>query len=173
MKEIITERLHLRYVTADDTQRIFDCWASDPEVAEFVTWNAHKSIEDTKAFMDYILKEYQKPDCYRWGIELADTGELIGMIDVVGYHNGSPVIGYSSGKAYWGNGYMTEALRAVVSQLLDDGYETLVIEAVDKNIGSNRVIQKAGFKLIGTREDRLSAAKQNRLVRINSYRLYK
>ncbi|MBR6046330.1 MAG: GNAT family N-acetyltransferase [Ruminococcus sp.] len=173
MKELRTERLYLRYITEADTQRIFDCWASDPEVARYVTWIEHKNVDTTKAYVGYILEEYKKPDCYRWGIELSETGELIGIIDVVGYHEGAPVIGYCSGKAYWNHGYMTEALKAVCAQLLDDGYDTLLIQAADPNFASNRVIQKAGFELASSRVAPMSELKPDMLVKINSYLLKK
>lgn len=113
MKELETERLLLRHIRRDDAQRIFDCWASDPEVTRYLTWQPHASVAVTEAIVARWLADYDKPDTYRYGIELRETGELIGMIDVVGYHHGNPVIGYCSGRAYWGNGYMTEALKAL------------------------------------------------------------
>lgn len=172
MKELQTERLKLRYITRDDVPLIFEGWANDPEVARYVTWNAHESISVTEQIMDFWLEEYNKPDCYRYGIERLSDGALMGMIDVVGYHHGNPVIGYCSGRKYWGNGYMTEALNAVVKELFSEGFEDIRIEAVRENIGSNRVIQKAGFEFIGSREDLLSDIKPEP-VTINSYRLKK
>ncbi|MBR5087878.1 MAG: GNAT family N-acetyltransferase, partial [Ruminiclostridium sp.] len=83
MKTLETERLKLRAVTENDIQAIFENWASDPEVTKFMTWNPHKSTEDTRMIMDYWLSEYAKPDCYRYGMELKSDGTLIGMIDVV------------------------------------------------------------------------------------------
>ena len=136
MKELETERLLLRKVRREDAQRIFDCWASDPEVTRYLTWQPHASVAMTKAVMDRWLADYDKPDTYRYGIELRETGELIGMIDVVGYHHGNPVIGYCSGRAYWGNGYMTEALKALCAALFEAGYSMIRIEAVRENIGS-------------------------------------
>ena len=173
MKELETSRLILRHITKEDTQRIYECWASDEDVARFLTWYAHESVDQTKEYVSFILKEYNRHDCYRWGIALKSSGELIGMIDVVGYHNGAPVVGYCSGKAYWGNGYMTEALSAVVKELFANGFDTIVIEAVDENIASNKVILKNGFKLVATRIEALSPNKADRIVTINSYRLYK
>ena len=73
MRELETSRLDLRYIRESDTQRIYECWASDKDVAKFLTWNAHESIEQTKEYMSYILKEYNKQDCYRWGIALKST----------------------------------------------------------------------------------------------------
>ena len=66
---------------------------------------------------------------------------------------------------------MTEALGAVMKELADDGYRAFVIEAVEENVASNKVILKNGFQLVGKREDRLSEMKPQ-VVTINSYRYY-
>ena len=67
---------------------------------------------------------------------------------------------------------MTEALKAVVAELFADGYKELYIQAVRENIGSNRVIQKAGFEFIGTFYGPHSSAKPEP-VTLNRYRLLK
>ena len=170
MKELETERLLLRRIRREDAQRIYDCWASDPEVTRYLTWQPHASVAVTEAIVARWLADYDKPDTYRYGIELRETGELIGMIDVVGYHHGNPVIGYCSGRAYWGNGYMTEALKDLCAALFEAGYSMIRIEAVRENIGSNRVIQKAGFRFANSREQPMSESKPE-IVTINSYYL--
>ena len=170
MKELETERLLPRRIRREDAQRIYDCWASDPEVTRYLTWQPHASVAVTEAIVARWLADYDKPDTYRYGIELRETGELIGMIDVVGYHHGNPVIGYCSGRAYWGNGYMTEALKALCAALFEAGYSMIRIEAVRENIGSNRVIQKAGFRFANSREQPMSESKPE-IVTINSYYL--
>ena len=169
MRELETERLRLRYLTPDDTQKIYDNWATDPEVTKYMMWLPHESIEETKRVMGNWLEAYGKEDTYRYGIELKESGELIGMIDVVRYENGIPVIGYCSGRRWWGNGYMTEALKAVTAELLENGYSNMKIEAVRENIGSNRVIQKAGYEFTGSRETPLSQVKPE-IVTISTYR---
>ncbi|MBQ8612645.1 MAG: GNAT family N-acetyltransferase [Ruminiclostridium sp.] len=172
MRELETERLKLRYITAGDTEAIFNNWASDPEVARYVTWYAHESIAVTEHIMKFWLSEYEEDNCYRYGIERKSDGELMGMIDVVGYHHGNPVIGYCSGRKYWNNGYMTEALKAVIAELFSDGYETIVIEAMKDNIASNRVIEKSGFEFVNCYKDMISEMKREEVV-FNSYRLRK
>ena len=169
MRELETERLRLRRLTAEDAQTIFDGWASDPEVPKYMTWNAHKDVSETKRILDGWLRHYDEPDCFRYGMELKCTGELIGMIDVVGYREGCPVIGYCSGKRFWGNGYMTEALNAVSDELFSAGYDTLIVEAVKENIGSNRVIRKCGYELVSAEKKQLSDIKPEP-VTVNSYR---
>lgn len=170
MREIETERLFLRRLREDDARRMFECWTSDPEVPKYMTWKAHESIDATKQILDSWLKAYNEPDCFRWGIELKSEKQLIGMIDVVEYVEGEPVVGYCSGRAYWGNGYMTEAFKAVIREIFDSGYDSIFIEAVDNNIGSNHVILKSGFTLIGSEVRKLSDANPI-VVRINAYRL--
>ncbi len=171
MRELETKRLLLRRLRADDAESIFNNWASDSEVTKYVTWDVHKGISETKAILDMWLAEYSNDNCYRYGIENKADGELIGIIDVVGYHHGNPVIGYCSCRRYWGNGFMTEALGAIMKELENDGFTELVIEAAAENIASNRVIEKNGFKLVDKREDRISEIKPQ-VVTINSYRYY-
>ena len=66
---------------------------------------------------------------------------------------------------------MTEALGAFIKELAENGYRTFVIESVEENVASNKVILKNGFQLVGKREDRLSEMKPQ-VVTINSYRYY-
>ncbi|MBQ1388178.1 MAG: GNAT family N-acetyltransferase [Clostridia bacterium] len=170
MRELETERLRLRYINEDDAEAIFYGWASDPEVSKYVTWNAHTNINETKYVLDIWIKEYDDPGTYRWGIERKEDKALMGMIDVVEQDNGAPVIGYCSAKKYWGNGYMTEALKAVMEELFSDGINTIKISAVDENIGSNRVIQKCGFCFVDKEKRPLSEMKPDTIVTINNYR---
>lgn len=171
MKELTTRRLLLRAVTREDTQAVFDNWASDDEVSKYLTWPTHQTLADTESIMDRWLAEYEKPDCRRYGIQRREDGVLMGMIDVVGYHDGVPVIGYCSGRAFWGKGYMTEALEAVCEELFSAGYGKIVLEAMVENIGSNRVAEKAGFVCVGSRETILSRFFKPYTVTLNTYEL--
>lgn len=173
MRELETERLLLRYLRKDDDEAIFYGWSSDPEVTKYLTWAPHTDIEETRYVIDVWLGEYDKPDTYRYVIERKSDGAAMGMIDVVGYDNGAPVLGYCSGREYWGNGYMTEACRAVMDELFEAGFKTILIEAVDENIGSNRVIEKCGFRFVKSERKPVSSMKPNEIVTINSYRIDK
>lgn len=147
MDELHTGRLYLRSLRETDAFRIFSCWAGDPEVTRYLTWNPHSSPDVTKDIVAHWIKEYDKEDTFRWGIERTDTGELIGMIDVVGFAGGDPVIGYVLGKDYWNCGYMSEALKAASAYLFSRGYRRILIEADENNAASNKVIAKNGFVL--------------------------
>ena len=169
MRELETNRLILRKLNENDAESVYNNWANDPEVTKWLTWEAHNSVEVTKEILSIWLNDYDNDSTYRWGIELKKTHELIGMIDVCRYmDDGNPEIGYVSGRKFWGNGYMTEAFKAVIEELLSHGFKNIYIRAVDNNIGSNRVIEKCGFQYLETHQEE----QKNRLFNVNSYKLF-
>ena len=139
-----SERLILRPWEISDAHDMFYLWASDPEVTKYLTWDTHRDINDTKAILNLWIKEYEKPERINFAIVLKETGELIGGIDVVGYMEGVPIIGYNLAKKYWNHGYMTEACKRLINYLFSIGHKEIRIDAAEENIGSNRVIIKCG-----------------------------
>lgn len=171
MRELETERLKLRHLVKEDAQSIYKGWASDPEVTRYLTWNPHESVNVTGKILAGWLKEYENPDCYRYGIVLKTSNNLIGMIDVVRWDHGNPVIGYVLSRKYWRSGYMTECLRVVDQELFRCGYQEIMIDAMADNIASNKVIQKNGFQFVESKQQYIPAKQQN--VLINYYVLKK
>lgn len=143
---IETDRLLLRKFNVNDAKSMYENWTSDEEVTKYLTWNAHTSVEQTKHILNIWIKEYEKPNTYRYAIVLKETNELIGSIDVVGYVDGCPEIGYCLSRKHWNNGYMSEAIKAFINFLFDKNFNKIVIEANVNNIASNKVITKCGFK---------------------------
>ena len=172
MKELETERLILRCFRMEDADAVFAGWASDPRVTQYLTWKAHTDPDQTRRMLFRWIAFYRFPDFWRWAIERREDHALIGTVGVTNLRQGNPVISYVLGEAYWGCGYMTEVLKAVADLLFAHGYHMLIAEAIDGNIASNRVLQKCGFRLVGSRKDLLSVEKPE-AVTINSYRLKK
>ena len=148
MREIETQRLYLRKLTREDTQAMFDNWASDPEVTRYLFWNAHEDISMTRYVLSRWEEEEKDPSCIRFGIEVKEDHQLIGSIDVVRYVDGVPEVGYCMSRRYWGKGIMTEACKAFLEHLKNRGFHKVIICAYVDNIGSNRVIQKCGLSLV-------------------------
>ena len=170
MKELETERLILRYLREDDLTSLYDAW-SDDEVTKYVSFDTYTSIEAAKERVGIWLERYKNEKCYRWIIERKEDGELFGIIDVVGYaDDGAPEIGYLSRRRFWGNGYMTEALGAVTEYLFSEGFSSIVVEAFVPNVGSNRVIQKNGYTLVGGRDMEFTKNGKSVSFRVNTYR---
>ena len=168
MKKILeTERLILRPFRESDAHDMFYGWTNDPEVTKYLTWNTHQTIEETQYVLDMWVKEYEDPKRINFAIELKDGNRLIGGTDVVGYEEGSPVIGYNLSRRYWNKGYMTEACKCVLEYLFSIGYSRVIIEADVDNTGSNKVIQKCGGVLYDTCEKYVPM--KDKTVLVNKY----
>lgn len=150
---IKTEHLLLRPFRSEDCRYMYKNWASDPEVAKFLTWQAHRSIADTENIVNLWVSEYNSMDSYNWVIVNRLTNEPIGSIGVVRINASSEYaeIGYCLGQKWWGRGFMTEALAAVTDYLLNTvGFHSLRACHAVKNPASGRVMEKCGYKFEGT-----------------------
>ena len=118
-KRLETRRLILRQMKVSDAEGMFNNWASDPEVTKFLTWPPHASLEVTKKTVESWVNRYSDPAFYNWAIELKDEGVVVGNISTVRMNESveSADIGYCMGKAWWGQGIMAEALKAVIDYL--------------------------------------------------------
>lgn len=152
-KIIETERLMLRPYRSTDAELMFKNWASDREVAKFLTWNAHRSISDTEAIINLWLSEYNELSRYNWIIMLKEIGEPIGSIDVVHVYDNidAAEIGYCIGREWWGQGIVTEAFTEVIKYLFGEiGFNQIRAAHAVKNPASGRVMEKCGLKYEGT-----------------------
>ena len=153
-KVLETRRLILRPFTMADAEPMFRNWANDPEVTKYLTWPCH----GTQAVTERVLKDwvagYERLDQYKWAIvPKAGNGEPVGSIDAVRVDDNveGAEIGYCMGKAWWGAGLMTEALRAVTAYLIGAvGMNRVSARHDPRNPGSGRVMQKAGMTYEGT-----------------------
>jgi RimJ/RimL family protein N-acetyltransferase len=82
----------------------------------------------------------------------------------------TPEVGYWLGAAYWGQGYGTEALRALIDYAFDDcEHEALNGGARVTNPASRRVLEKCGFQWTGVGLCRIRAL--NSSAPIDRFRL--
>lgn len=170
---LVTDKCILRKVKKEDAEPMFRNWASDPEVTKFLTWPSHENIEVTKRVVDNWLKEEKDPKTIRFIITLKDSDEPIGSIDVVRYIDDSPEIGYCLSRKYWNKGLMTEACKAFSKYLFDIGFKKVLIKAMVENIGSNRVIEKCGFKFTHQEHLEYQSSFKPNPVTLNCYELIK
>lgn len=157
MKGIRTERLYIRRLTMRDAADMYE-YSRDPQVARYVLWDAHRSINESRAYIRYMLRKYRLGEPVSWGIEHLETGRMIGTIGFMWYQreNNSAEIGYSLSRAYWNQGLMTEALNAV----LDFSFREMRLHRVEAqheldNPASGQVMRKAGMRYEGTLRGRL------------------
>ena len=110
-----TKRLIIRTLTNKDAYDIFKNIYHDEKVQETFLANY---VESFDAFnFDRIIDYFEKNRSFYYGIELKDTHECIGMIFENEKINEDIEIGYAIGFEHWNNGYVSEALEAVIDEL--------------------------------------------------------
>lgn len=169
LPQLETSRLLLRRMRLDDAEDLF-AYASDPAVTRTMTWDTHLSIDDSRAFLAGVVEGYERGDHAGWGIEHRDSGKFIGTIGFIEIRQGGYVgeVGYVLNRHYWGQGLMTEALKAVI----DFGFRHMELRRIEAaarvtNVGSYRVMEKAGMQFEGIMRD----ARYNK-GRMETVRLY-
>ncbi len=157
MKIIETQRLLLRPWREEDAEDMYE-YAKDPRVGPNAGWTPHKSLADTRIVIHGFMHDTQ---CDTRAVILKSEGRAIGSI---GLHNRCPrkvrrnqderEIGYVLNPAYWGHGYIPEAVNAVLYHaLFEMGVNTVWCGHYDFNRNSRRVIEKCGFEYVFKREE--------------------
>ena len=149
-KRLETDRLILRPPVLADAESIFKTYAQDPEVTRYLTWQPHTSIVKTLEFLSGCVDAWQGDYRFPYVITLKGADLAIGMIEIR-LDGFKADVGYGIGRMYWGRGYMTEALRAILAWALAQRAIYRAWAVCDaENIASARVLEKAGMQREGT-----------------------
>lgn len=145
-----TERLILREVQKEDINDIFNCWMQDEEVSRYMWWKASDDIAEAQGFVDFELQQIENEKWKRWIILLKETKEIIGTC-LVFYNDDDNEnhwdISYNLGKKYWGKGYTTEAMKAVMKFAETElGMKECITTYAKVNSSSANVLHKLGFQ---------------------------
>jgi len=149
-----TARLILRELTPADAEGMFEM-DSDAEVHLFLGNKPVQSIEQSKADIEFIRKQYTENGIGRWAVIEKATGNFIGwaglklMTETHNNHSNYYDLGYRFSKQYWGKGYATESAIAA----RDYGFKVLKLDEIIGiadigNLASIHVLEKAGLKRI-------------------------
>ena len=143
---IETERLHLRRPVGSDAGVIFSSYAQDPEVTRYLVWRPHSQVETTKAFVAECELRWTDGSGYPYAIALKNSAEhLIGMIDLRPKTH-RVEFGFVLARAYWGKGFMPEAISAVAAACLNMPTIYRFEATCDvENRRSARAMEKAGL----------------------------
>lgn len=150
-KTFETDRLILRKGTLEDAFDIYNSYASREKVTEFLSWQAHKSINETIEYLTNIVLPNYGTEFYSWYIELKETNKVIGNISVVRIDKDkkSAELGWVLSDDYWGQGIMPEAGKIVLDYLKTCGFVRIHARHNVANAKSGRVMQKIGMKFEG------------------------
>lgn len=155
---ILADRLRLREFEPADWHAVY-CWCADPDVMRFMLAGGTWTEEQSRAYVQQamVCAQEQPRMTYAFAIALRTDGHVIGgcQLRVVSSQSREAVIGFGLARPYWGQGYATEAARA----LLSFGFGRLklhriVAEVVNANRASVRVLEKVGMRQEGCFRER-------------------
>jgi RimJ/RimL family protein N-acetyltransferase len=151
-----TERLCLRAPRFEDAKPIASL-INDRRIAENTARIPHPyTLADATEWIG-IANTVEGAECF----VITRAGEVIGGcgLDI---RNGVPELGYWLGVPFWGNGYATEAARALIDHAFGTrGHEAITAGARISNPASRRVLEKCGFQWTGVGLFRIRAIKSS------------
>jgi [ribosomal protein S5]-alanine N-acetyltransferase len=144
-RHIETERLVLSAPAVDDATEIFGRYASDPEVTRYLGWPTHRTVEDTAGFLAFAAAQWAESGVGPYLIRLKEDVSLIGSTGLQLEADHQAMTGYVLARDAWGQGYATEALRAMVGVASAIGVERLYALCHPDHRASWHVLEKCGF----------------------------
>lgn len=151
MRIPVTRDISLTRLLPNDQQAVLNHLA-DPDIAATTVGIPHPF--GTHDFAEKLARDEETESRFGHPLYLAvrqSNGSLIGMI---GFHevncDGVLEVGYWLGKPWWGQGIMTDAVRAACSHAFyvsDLG--VVFARAFTTNFASQRVLEKVGFRRDG------------------------
>ena len=157
-----TERLRLRPLTPADAAAIVTL-ANDHDVARMTLRMPHPyALEDAHAFVSRCAEEDTSREV-TFLIDAPDEGP-VGVVGLFEDEEQAPQLGtelgYWIGRPFWGRGYATEAVAAVLRWSEEGWRKRLVVAGhFADNEPSGRVLVKTGFLYTGVVSSRYSRAR--------------
>lgn len=148
-----TERLVLRAFTEADVEHLVEL-DGDADVMRFISGGRPTSREVIRARTLPRLLHVHPCTGTRgyWAAQEKTTGAFLGWFEFRPLDDHSTAVvelGYRLNKAAWGRGYATEGSRALIRKGFTDlGVERVTANTMAVNVGSRRVMEKAGLSFL-------------------------
>ena len=146
---IETLRLRLRAPKLSDAEAMFDSYTQDADVARYMVWRPHSSLDETRDFAAACVAQWSVGPARSYAITLAADGQFVGMLEArpMGHIVN---IGYLLARNHWGQGLMVEAIQAFAATALQPlGIFRVEATCDVDNRPSARALEKSGFLLEG------------------------
>ena len=148
IRELHTEALILRKVRREDAQLYYERIGRCEAVSRYMLFQPHRDLSESVASIEKALLRYETGRCYRWAIALSEDDSIVGIIELLRFdeETDSCSFAYMLGENFWGRGYGTQALKAVLQFAFEQMQLSYVeVDHMAENPASGAVMQKAGM----------------------------
>lgn len=156
-KTIETERLLLRLFQESDAQAVSNYCNNYNIYKSTLNLPYPYSLECALTWIGNHEKHYDLDTMYEFAITDKQSGQLYGAIGISNhplYKNGE--IAYWIGEEHWGNGYATEAAKALIDFVFTEkNYHRVYARYFKSNPASGKIMEKCGMRYEGTLKDHI------------------
>lgn len=148
---LTTQRLYLRDLRASDAADVLVI-RGDPVVQRFDE-PPIDTLDEAATFIVEVDEEFQAGEGIVWAVVLVAQETVIGL---VGFHEWDRYhrraeAGYGFARAYWGRGFASESLRAMLRFGFDEmDLNRIFARTIADNHESVRLLERLGFQREGT-----------------------
>jgi RimJ/RimL family protein N-acetyltransferase len=160
MKELETERLRLRHFTMDDLEDLHQILDVELQWAGRLL-----TVEERAERLQSTIQAYEIMDPFgSWAVEQKATRRLMGYFKIIPtfdyypqpgdpkeplLYSVEPELGYAFASEFWGQGYGTEAARAVIAYAFEALHLRRLYAGIESsNVRSQNLMKKVGMTLI-------------------------
>ena len=149
-------RVALRWLTEADAGALFAIF-SHPTVMRFWSTPPMADVAQAGKLVADIQEGFRSQRLFQWGVSRREDGRIIGTCTLfaINASQGRAEVGYALGHEYWGQGFMKEALTALV----DYSFRKLALRRLEadidpRNVGSLHAVERIGFRREGLLRER-------------------
>jgi len=150
IKVIKTNRLEIKPYQDADQNAMIELLTNQKIKINFMIPDFETEKEAINMFKKLQAFSYSE-EHYERGIYI--DNKLIGFVNDVEIGNGIIELGYVIHPMHQNKGYASEMLKAVIDELLREGFHQIVAGAFENNAASIQVMQKCGMKKISKEEE--------------------
>lgn len=154
-----TDRLIVRELSTDDWPAM-ETMMLDPRITRFMHLQTWETPEGRRAWFEWTVANQTERvgGNYNWAFVTKDTKDLVGWIGIGDSDRkeleGDRSVGFMVDPRFWRQGFMTEALTAVLDHEFNVlGVSRVIATCEVENVASARVMEKAGMQFLRTMYD--------------------
>jgi RimJ/RimL family protein N-acetyltransferase len=145
---IITERLVLRRYAREDEADLL-ALAAQPEVAAVLCGRLPATEEGVRSYIDLqnSYQPFEKDQVFELAVARKDDGRVLGLVGMIRRDHRQGEIGWALAAEYRGQGYATEAARALIGYGINVlGLHRIHADTNGDNLRSLRLMERLGMR---------------------------